>query len=265
MKLFSKRIPKLHLSYLQRALGPSVMTFRSLSSTNTVLKEYARQDAPHMTVVAAEEQTSGRGRGEHTFFSPVGSGIYFSLLLRRERGIVRPAELTAAAGVAACRAIEALSPKTFSIKWMNDIYLDGKKVAGILAESGTMPDGRYQKGQYVVLGVGMNLSVPEGGFPDEIKDRADAIFEEKPLRYAREKLIIAFVKEFEKLITKEAHTVYGEYRERLFLLSKRVIYQGRKATVSDLLPDFRLQLTLDDGTVVLLDSGEVSLSENLSF
>lgn len=261
LTFFKKRIPKLNTSYIQRKCGITATCFRKATSTNAILKEYVRQDAPHGTVVVAEEQTEGRGRGEHTFFSPLGSGVYLSILLRFEKKSFRPADITAAAGVAACETIEKMTDRECRIKWMNDVYIDGKKVAGILAESGSAPSGAYSKGKYVIVGIGFNVSEPEGGFPDEIRDRAGAVFTEKVPRYAREELAVHFYDRLMKLIDKESATVYGAYRDRLFVLGKHVIYEGQNATVTDLLPDYRLALTMEDGTVRFLDSGEISLPQ----
>ena len=256
-----KRIPKLNTSYIRQTCGNTAICFRTATSTNAILKDYARQDAPSYTVVVAEEQTAGRGRGEHTFFSPLGTGVYMSVLLRYEKGNFRPADITAAAGVAACEAIEKLSDHTCMIKWMNDVYIDGKKVAGILAESGASDPNAYSKGRYVVVGVGFNVSMPEGGFPEEFSDRATAMFSSRAPRYAREQLVNTFFTAFRRLMKKDSFSVYGAYRDRLFILGQRVVYEGMGATVTELLPDFRLQLAMDDGSTRLLDSGEISLPQ----
>lgn len=256
-----KRVPKLNASYIRQSCGLSSIIFRTVTSTNAILKEYAKQDAPDLTVVVAEEQTEGRGRGEHRFFSPLGTGVYMSVLLRYGNKSFRPADITAAAGVAACEAIEAISPHECHIKWMNDVYIEGKKVAGILAEAGRAEKDGYTKGAFVVVGVGFNVTLPEGGFPEDIRDRAGVLFREKPPRYAREKLVKHFFTSFKRLLSKDSFSLYGAYRDRLFILGKRVRYQDRDATVSDLLPDFRLSLTFDNGETVLLDSGEVSLPQ----
>ena len=107
----------------------------SVSSTNTVLRSLAEQGAPEGTVVIAGEQTNGRGRSGRAFYSPAGSGIYLSLLLRPVNADPRQTvTLTAAAAVALCQAMEAVSGERPQIKWVNDIFLNGKKVSGILTE-----------------------------------------------------------------------------------------------------------------------------------
>ena len=127
-------------------------------STNRVAKELARQGAAHGTAVLAERQTAGRGRMERSFFSPEG-GMYLSAILRPE---IPPEDLllmTPMAAVAVWKAVEKLTGIRLGIKWVNDLYLEGKKVCGILCE---------RTGDAVIVGVGLNLKTPEGGFPPEL-------------------------------------------------------------------------------------------------
>ena len=245
---------KLCTSYIQRHCGQTACVFEELPSTNTVLKEYAKQGAPDLTCVVAASQTAGRGRGDHTFYSPKGTGVYFSILLRPERGF-SPADITATAAVAACEAIEALADVKAEIKWLNDIYVGGKKVAGILAECFFEGDAPT-----VILGVGVNLLSPKNGFPPEIAARAGAVLEKSKKRFLREDMMIGFFSRLEKHLRNTAR-VYAAYRGRLFVLGKQVTFEGRVATVRDILPDFRLELVFEDGTQRYLDSGEISLPD----
>lgn len=243
---------KLNTSYIQRHCGVTACVFEEVDSTNAVLKEYARQGAPALTCVVAAAQSAGRGRGAHTFFSPKGSGVYFSILLRPQSGFA-PADITATAAVAACDAIEQLSGARPQIKWLNDIYVNGKKVAGILCEA--VSD---EKGTAVILGVGVNLLPPEGGFPAEIAMRAGAVLEKSRERFLREKMVISFFRCMERRL-RDPSQVYSAYRAALLVLGKEVTYRGERAVASDLLPDFRLVLKMQDGRAAFLDSGEISL------
>lgn len=246
---------KLCASYIQRHCGQTACVFQSVSSTNAVLKEYAKQGAPAFTVVAAAAQSAGRGRGDHSFYSPAGTGVYFSILLRPPRGF-SPADITATAALAACEAIEELSGVHAEIKWLNDIYVKGKKVAGILAECFFEGDAPV-----VVLGVGVNLLPPKNGFPAEIAARAGAVMEKSRRRFLRERTVIAFFRHLERHLQSPAD-VYAAYRRRLFVLGRRVVFRGKTGTVRDLLPDFCLELLMEDGTLCRLDSGEISLSDD---
>lgn len=256
MHFFSKnKKPKLNVPLIQRKCGVTAICLKEVTSTNDILKEYVKQGAPTWTAVIAESQTGGKGRGDHTFFSPQGSGIYMSVLLKPKSKSFKPADITAAAGVAACEAIESIADTECSIKWMNDVFIDGKKVCGILAESTQVFDERF-----VVVGAGFNINTPEGGFPDEIASTAGSILGDQVLSSAREKLVIAFFQKLDALLRASSSELYRAYRDRLFVLGKKVVYQGREAVVSDLAYDFRLELTMKDGERIYLDSGEISLS-----
>ena len=261
--MFFRKAARLNEPYIQRKCGNTAICFRNTTSTNSILKQYAVQNAPTFSTVVAEEQSAGRGRGEHTFFSPRGHGIYMSILLHPEKHKFAPGAITAAAGVAACEAIEKCSGNDCLIKWMNDIYIGGKKVAGILAESGSFyPQSSDIPTDFVVVGVGFNVTVPKDGYPEEFAKRADAIYKQKAPRYAREELVIAFFEGLKKWTELSENEIYSAYRKRLFVLGKTVIYEGREAIASDLCEDFRLELTFsDDGRKILLDSREISLPQ----
>ena len=136
-------------------------------STNTALRALAEAGAPEGTVYIAQSQTGGRGRMGRSFFSPAGTGLYLSLLLRPTTWEpARAAQLTAAAAAAMCEAIREVTGKEPGIKWVNDLLLDGKKVCGILTEASfSMESGVLE---YAVLGLGVNVYPPEGGFPKEL-------------------------------------------------------------------------------------------------
>ncbi len=139
--------------------GPTEwVLLQETDSTNRVAKELARQGAKHGTAVLARRQSAGRGRMERSFFSPEG-GLYLSVILRPD---IPPEDLplmTPMAATAVWKAVELLTGIRLGIKWVNDLYLEDKKVCGILCEGA---------GNAVVVGVGLNLKEPEGGFPPEI-------------------------------------------------------------------------------------------------
>lgn len=142
--------------------------YPATDSTNRVLREYMDTGWEGFTVVAGE-QTGGRGRMGRSFASPKG-GLYMSLLLKPEKDSF--SLITAAAAVAVSDVLKARFGAECGIKWVNDLLLDGKKVCGILAESVFFNDGTPKA---VILGIGINLSYPECGFPEEIKDTAGAL------------------------------------------------------------------------------------------
>lgn len=229
-----------------------------LPSTNDSLKQRAIDGAPAGTVLVARSQTRGRGRYERTFFSP-DKGLYFSVLLRPNAcDVTSCGQWTAMGAVAVCRAMEALgfSPK---IKWVNDVYLDGKKACGILAESAFGADGRRE---YVVLGIGVNVVMPKGGFAPEIASSATAMYHRGGYGKVK-KLLVKILDEMSSLILEnDVHSLLNEYRARSFLIGREVqVVEGRcqgNATVLGISDEFGLIVDAGEKQVVL-DGGEVSI------
>lgn len=144
--------------------------FDSITSTNDHMRKLAMQGAPHGSLVVAEEQTAGRGRHGREWFSPPGSGLYSSLLLRPALGIQRVGWLTLAAALAMVRTAKDAGI-ALDIKWPNDLECEGRKVAGILAE--TVTEGNWIR--FIVLGTGINVNWEHEKVPDEIRDSATAL------------------------------------------------------------------------------------------
>lgn len=141
------------------------MDVDEVDSTNSRLFELAKEGLEAPAVLSARRQTAGRGRQGRAFFSGPG-GLYMSMLLRPTCSPEKLFTLTPAAAVAAAEAVEALTGIRVGIKWVNDLYLRGKKICGILAE---MREGA------VVIGIGINLWPPQGGWPEELREKAGAL------------------------------------------------------------------------------------------
>ncbi len=240
-----------------------IIHLSSTDSTNAYLKDLARAGAKEGTVVFADRQTAGRGRLGRSFYSLDG-GLYMSILLRPENGVFDALVITAAAAVAVSRAIESLCDKKCLIKWVNDIYIDRKKVCGILAEGALFPDGKLD---FAVLGIGININDPKGGFPDEIKDIATSLFGcGKTPENFKENLLNAVFDEFLKLYENLSDRAFMNfYRERSFVIGKDIYYikNGEKhfATAVDIDDSGRL-LAEDENGIKTIDSGEVTVRIN---
>jgi len=154
----------------------SVSVVDSIGSTNDEMKIKAQKGEKEGSVLVALSQSGGKGRLGRRFFSPQNTGLYMSVILRPDLKPEDAILITTAAAVAISKAIDEVSGKFSGIKWVNDIYINGKKVCGILAEAGF--NQTEPKLDYVVLGIGVNVYAPEGGFPEDIKDIADAVFSE---------------------------------------------------------------------------------------
>ncbi len=231
----------------------SVMVVEQTQSTNSDLKALALSGAPEGTTLIAERQTGGRGRRGRTFCSPQG-GLYLSTLLRPTDPI-HPGLVTCLAAVAAARAIESLCDLWVEIKWVNDLYLNDRKVAGILAEGVLDPGGALTA---VVLGIGINLT---GTLPEELATIATTL-EAEGVALSREDLAAAFLNEWERVQTAPVEEGMSEYRKRSLIIEREVtVVQGNDtypATAIGITPEGHLRVRTADGERELF-SGEVSV------
>lgn len=240
-----------------------LVKYHSVSSTNTVAKELAVDGEKDGLVVLTEEQTAGKGRKGRGFFSPGQAGLYLSILLHPPYSVTDSLLMTTAAAVAVCQAIEEITGKEAQIKWVNDVYLEGKKVCGILTEAAlAMENGGLD---YAVVGIGVNVFAPQGGFPDELKEIATALFPHTETKGdIKNQLAAAILNHFMAYYRElTAKTFLPSYRKRSFLLGKKIsVFRGKdtlEATALDIDDDFRLIVRYDDGDKEALDSGEVSV------
>ena len=239
-----------------------ISVFSSVTSTNTILKEMAEQGAKEGTVIIAEEQTAGRGRTGKQFYSPKGTGIYISILLRPDIPAEESLFLTTSAAVATARAIEDVSDKRALIKWVNDIYLEDKKTCGILTEGAfNVETGKLD---YAIVGIGINVCIPDGGFPDNIKYIATAIFDKQTDSINKRSILIANLLDYFMEYYKDfkSKSYVKEYIERSMIIGKTItVIEGSKTSVAkaiDIDKNCRLKVQFEDGTTKWLSSGEVS-------
>ena len=232
-------------------------------STNTALRALAEAGAPEGTVYIAQGQTGGRGRMGRSFYSPAGTGLYLSLLLRPVSWKpARAAQLTAAAAAAMCEAIREVTGKEPGIKWVNDILLDGKKVCGILTEASfSMESGVLE---YAVLGLGVNVYPPEGGFPEELEGVAGALLD-APGEDVRSRLAGEFLNRFlAGYEHPEDRSFLDTYRRRSVAVGREVTALSggheRRAFAYAVDDDCRLLVRYDDGTEQALSYGEIRIT-----
>ncbi|MBO7333581.1 MAG: biotin--[acetyl-CoA-carboxylase] ligase [Lachnospiraceae bacterium] len=199
---------------------------KTIDSTNLKCKSEAESGAYEGVTYIAEEQTKGRGRRGRSFFSPDSTGLYLSILLRPELEISDAVLITTAAAVAAATASEKVNDLIkegdVKIKWVNDLYLNDKKISGILTEAGlSMETGGFD---YAVMGIGFNLAPPKGGWPDDIKDRAGSLFEEGLCPAGtRNRLAAEFLNAFLPIYKALPDVTYlSEYRKRQLTLDKDI-------------------------------------------
>ena len=237
-----------------------LQVFEEVDSTNEVLKRRSAEGPAEGLVAAAMTQTKGKGRYSRGFCSPAGTGTYFSIFLKPTFSLEYTPLITTAAAVAVCRAVDKLSGKRSQIKWVNDVYLEGKKITGILTEASFNAESAEL--EYAVLGIGINLYLPEGGFPPEAGP-AGAVFEEVQ-EDMRNRMIAEVLDQFRPLYERlEERSFLPEYRERCFVTGRDVlVLRGGKKTSARALEiddQCRLKVRYEDGREELLNSGEVSL------
>lgn len=245
----------------RKDLEPRV--FQTITSTNTVLRQMALEGAPAGLALVAAEQTAGRGRLGRSFYSPAGTGLYLSLLLRPELEAARAVCLTACAAVAVAETLESLADIHPGIKWVNDLYLGGKKVCGILTEAGL--DCETGRLSHVIVGIGVNTRVPAGDFPEELRSIAGAVFGDAPLPDLRNRLAAGILDRLRTCAENpEDPALFEKYQSRSLVPGQpiRILAPGQEpvpALALDLLPDYGLRVRLDDGTEQILRSGEISI------
>lgn len=237
-----------------------------LPGTNAALRARAAAGAPEGLVLIARAQSAGRGRSGRSFFSPPG-GLYLSMVLRPEVSARQAAQLTATAAVAAARAAEAVAGCEIRIKWVNDLWRSGKKVCGILTEAALdLESGLLE---YAVLGLGFNLSVPPGGWPEALAGTAGALFDGAPPAGARTALAAAFLNEFWPLYRAGSRSgCLEEYRRRQALVGQAVAVSapGRAERAAQALGvdgEYRLLVRYDgERAITALSSGEVRVQQS---
>ena len=235
--------------------------FDSVDSTNLVLRSLANEGATEGTVVIAAEQTGGRGRKGRSFYSPQGTGVYISLLLKPRIAPDDATLITTTAAVAVSEAVEALSGEPAAIKWVNDVFLRGKKVCGILTEgSFDMESGQFE---YAILGAGINVYEPDGGFPAEIREIAGSVLV-SPAPDAKNRVIAEYLNRFLPLYRElGSAATNAEYRRRSFVLGQMVnVLVGDRATPAraiDIDERCRLLVEYENGRRETLSSGEISV------
>ena len=238
----------------------NIEIFNELDSTNNYLKKLGSQGEKENQLVIALSQTGGRGRMGRSFYSPKGTGIYFSLLLHPEYAIEKSLLLTVMAAVSVAETVMKYNSNDVRIKWVNDVYIDGKKVCGILTEGAINANKMLD---YAVVGIGINVIAPENGFPDDIKDIATAIFPGNTEENIKEKIVADIVNKLFDMYNGIDTDFVNRYKQYSYLTGKEInIISGentRPAVVLDITDDCRLLVKNKNGEIEEISSGDVSV------
>lgn len=234
-----------------------------IDSTNSALKSLARSgQAGAGYVLIAGSQSRGRGRLGRSFYSPPDTGLYLSFLVKAEKLASSLEESPALVAVAAARAIDKECKCSSSIKWVNDIYLNDKKILGILCEGIFLPEKKEPN--FVVIGIGINVYQPKTGFPDDLIGRAGSAWQQEAKADLRSRLLASILNFWDDYNKPEARPeALKVFRQKDYLQGKRaeVAVQGKAHLVDVLGIDdhFRLLVRGDNGKTLTLNQGEASL------
>jgi BirA family biotin operon repressor/biotin-[acetyl-CoA-carboxylase] ligase len=233
--------------------------YRRTDSTNRRAKELALAGAPGGLVVTAAEQTAGRGRRGNTWFAPPGACLLYSALLRpfdAERATLLPL----AVALAVCEAAESVAPVRCQVKWPNDIWIDERKVAGILVEA--RPDEGW-----AVIGVGLNVAIRPEDFPPELQETATSLLPTE----AEEGLPPAGAPGVRRALTAlndalggwvqaGSDQVLDAYRPRDALSGRRISWLGGEGVAKEVDEHGHLVVKSEVGERMALGAGEVHLT-----
>ena len=256
---FEEVNPYLNTNYI----GKDIRYYNTIDSTNTKAKELGTAGAKEGTVVISEEQTGGRGRLGRQWVSPKFKGIWMSIILKPDIEPMDASKITQIGAAAVCMSINELGLKA-TIKWPNDIVLNGKKVCGILTEM----SGELNKINYIVMGIGINVNIESEDFPGDIKDIATSIKIEAGKKVKRKELVASIFNNFEKLYDEfiNSGTIKNSInicRENSALIGNdvKIIKRNEEvfAKAIGLTEDGELIVEYNDGKVDKIVSGEVSV------
>jgi len=242
-------------------LGRTIHYYDAVESTNVIAGELAQHGAPEGVVVLADQQLSGRGRGNHSWHSPARVGIYCSIILRPKMAPAKVQLITLMAGVSIVKAVAIITGLSPRVKWPNDILINDKKVAGILLESRV----RGAKTVYSVIGFGINVNNGSADFPKDIRENASSLLLELGEPVDRSKLVIGIFSELERLYhsfqRENFPVILEQWRHYSSTLGQRVrIWQRDKSTEGvavGLTKDGGLLLKLEGGQQIVVHAGDV--------
>ncbi len=232
----------------------AVLYYPSLDSTNNACKRLIADGKDGIFLVAADEQTAGRGRQGKRFYSPPMTGVYFSIVIHPKTTLQNAVTATTAASVAVCKAIEKLTDKKPEIKWVNDVYFNGAKICGILTEAVT----NFETGivDSVIVGIGINIKTID--FP-EYADNAGNLGE----GVSRSALIAETARQFLTIAGGDYKSFMDYYRRHSFVIGREIdfIQNGRvkHATAVEIDETGGLVVRLESGEYTVLRSSEISV------
>lgn len=244
-----------------KIIGKNLIVLDSVDSTNDYLKKLGNEGCENGTVVAAREQTKGKGRLGRTWQSKKDDGIAFSVLLRPNVAPSEVSAITPLAGLAVCKAIREYTKLDCVIKWPNDIIVGRKKLVGILTEM----SAEFDAVEYVITGIGIN--VDHTSFPEEIAFKATSLLLETGRHVDKNEFLACVVEHIENEFVKNnlelTPTALSEYTDLCATVGRSVTFQRGTRRISGMAVGVsehgELKVMMSDGTISLVNSGEVTV------
>lgn len=231
-----------------------VLYYPVIDSTNNEAKRLITSDNSKPMLIVAEEQTNGRGRQGKSFYSPPLTGIYMTVVTHPMVKLTNAVTATTAASVAVCKAVEQLTDLKPKIKWVNDVYLDGKKICGILTEAVT--DFETQTVSSVIIGIGMNIKTID--FPSDVENAASL-----NVSISRVKLIAQIANNLNRILCHDYSEFIDYYISHSMIIGEKINFiKDSKVTPAKAIgidSTGGLVVELENGETITLRSGEISI------
>ncbi len=240
----------------------SIKLLKSVDSTNQEAKRMVLEGGVQKLIILAEEQTKGRGRRGRDFFSPELTGIYMTIVLKPDQSPKEALLTTIATAVGSARAIKKLTGIDVAIKWVNDLYFQDLKIAGILTEGLTSLETGIL--DYLIVGIGLNFIKPEKGFPQAFRENAGALFLKKPENLTRNQLAAEIVNQVLAIFNDpEDDSFIEDYRKGSMVIGQdiQIIKANGKTFAKAIAIDQAGGLVVknENGSLESLYSGEISI------
>ncbi|HUA36962.1 MAG TPA: biotin--[acetyl-CoA-carboxylase] ligase [Candidatus Sulfopaludibacter sp.] len=251
--------------YRTKIIGRDIRVFEQTTSTNDVIEKLARDGVKEGVVVFAESQTRGRGRLGRKWMSPAYKGLWFSILLRPELRPQETTRLTVASATALCRAIQVETGLNPEIKWPNDVWVNGKKVAGVLTELSAELD----RVKHIILGIGVDVNLGTVEFPADLRKHATSLKIEAGRAFSRADLATAILRELDhdylRVCGGQFNQIADEWEARCQTIGREVTIQighrrvqGRAESLGD---SGELLLRTEHGHLERISGGDVTLEK----
>lgn len=245
-----------------RYMGRKLVLLETTTSTNDYAKELAAHGAENGTAVIADSQSSGKGRPGRSFSSPKGCGLYMSVIIRPKIEISDAQLITSCTAVASAEAVESICGHETGIKWVNDLYMNGRKICGILTEASLSLETTSL--DYAVIGIGINVRSVKELFTDELLKTVTSIEDETGVKADRNQLCAEVMNKLEEHLERIAERDFiPEYRRREILTGNMISANikgetqiGKAVGIDD---NANLLIQLSNGEIHAVNCGEANL------